>query len=87
MKHKKATRGKARLDPMVRCDSCRYWEENGEEDGGAIGICFRFPPVLTDKDCGGAREWNHPMTYDDSFCGEHSAGSFGTANVLGEGRT
>lgn len=70
--------GKASLDPLVRCGTCRWWDtswtsENIDQTAGdnyEAGECRRFPPTWTHQDV--MDEWPWPMTLRRDWCGEHT---------------
>jgi len=80
--NKKATRGKARLDPIVRCQFCAFaddeWRQK-EHNEDSRYVCKRFPPkpladAETDRD---AIEWPgyfaQPTVRGGDWCGEFKA--------------
>ena len=69
------TAGKASLDPLVRCDGCRFWESNIDNDNGLeVGICHRHPPQPI-KGSGKTDTWegySQPFTTEVDWCGDHT---------------
>ena len=56
------------VQPVVRCDSCRYWDKDcclSDEMG--CGVCRRYPPMTSGKG-----DWDlQSQTREDDWCGEY----------------
>lgn len=58
------------------CESCKYWEQDGEYIGECtFGSCHRFPPTVpipaeTIKD---VQLTDHPQTFATDWCGEYES--------------
>ncbi len=67
------------------CKTCNYFHEQPfyhEIDKGK-GRCHRFPPVFTDASSGEKiYQWQFPLVYFDSYCGEHSIKTGSYNNLL-----
>lgn len=72
---------------MKQCSTCKHWKYDAflQEIDVTVGVCRRYPPVFIggefdtetiDVDCGelraGLENWQQPVVFDDSICGEYS---------------
>ena len=74
--------GKASLDPLVRCETCKYWDhyedvEAVDKGRTSYGRCRRYPAqYMPDADDGDGEDpwykWNQPAMFNDEWCGEHT---------------
>lgn len=61
-----------RLEALVRCDQCRYWDTSAYKKH-VMGDCHRFPPTaLESEDEDGKTDFVHvwPCTRFNDWCGE-----------------
>jgi len=52
------------MQPIARCDRCRFWDIEAEEDRPDRGWCRRRSPRIAT----GRARW--PITREDDWCGE-----------------
>ena len=68
-----------RVDSLVRCDGCRWWNAQGLDAGDGwetesgptpFGECKRFPPTTVNDGEGTEPIARHDYTLADDWCGE-----------------
>ena len=63
----------AKRKPTKRlCKNCAHHEDVGTTwEGWEVGICHRYPPVITERPDGTPEAWHQPMVASDGdWCGE-----------------
>ena len=69
-KTEKNGRGGDTMNSLVRCPSCRFWEDVGNRwEGFDLGICHRLPPV-EDTSSIGDNPSTQPTVTSGDWCGE-----------------
>ena len=54
--------------------NCPFWHPPKGPDHDLnldLGLCYRFPPIITGKDQEGYQQEAYPETLYDDWCGEH----------------